>query len=161
MNNCYTIEPRGARTGIPITATARGPIIQVGEDGRGRELVRVALPEGSKHDEHRVQSIPTSTPDQFVVLIRDHSGFRGGWAAEFDGDVTIIAEGASAQGAAGRMGGGPEYLLRASPGASVTIRRRGRLYGKPAVLRVAITADGVSTVDVAAEEAATEAASRF
>ena len=47
---------------------------------------------------------------------------------------TVIAEGACAQGIAGHMGGGPEYLAVLAHGQSVQINRGGRLYGEPAWL---------------------------
>lgn len=51
-------------------------------------------------------------------------------------DVKIIAEGYSAQGIAGRMGGGPEYLIHLKEGQAIEIVRHGRLYGEPAVVRL-------------------------
>jgi len=71
--------------------------------------------------------------NDLLVRIPDQSGFRGSWSLETTGQVIRLAEGFSAQGDAGRMGGGPDVLLRVSPGAVITIRRSGRLYGKPAV----------------------------
>jgi len=46
-------------------------------------------------------------------------------------DVTILAQGSCAQGAAGRMGGHDEYLVIMEPGATICARRGGRLYGAP------------------------------
>ncbi len=54
----------------------------------------------------------------------------------------LIAEGRCAQGDAGRMGGGPEYLLALRPGARFSIQRLGRLYGAPGRLNVEIAEDG-------------------
>lgn len=51
-------------------------------------------------------------------------------------EVKVIAEGASAQGDAGRMGGGPEYLIVMKSGQAIEIVRSGRLYGAPAVVRL-------------------------
>jgi hypothetical protein len=48
----------------------------------------------------------------------------------------VIAQGSCAQGDAGRMGGGPEYLAILTAGEAVEIVRSGRLYGEPAVVRV-------------------------
>lgn len=69
---------------------------------------------------------------------------------------TVIAEGFSAQGNAGAMGGGPEYLLVLDHGQAVEIVRRGRLYGKPSCLRLACVAGRIEMTDprAAAEERA-------
>ena len=48
----------------------------------------------------------------------------------------IVAQGFCAQGAAGRMGGGPEYLLVLADGQAVEIVRSGRLYGAPSCVRL-------------------------
>ena len=48
----------------------------------------------------------------------------------------ILAEGACAQGDAGRMGGGPEYLLRIAEGYAIECVRSGRLYSSPGVYRL-------------------------
>lgn len=72
----------------------------------------------------------------------------------------LIAEGYAAQGAAGHMGGGPEYLLLARPGR-FSVSRWGRLYGAPARVAVEVAPDGAVRVwDArAALEAARAAAS--
>lgn len=53
------------------------------------------------------------------------------WFSAGAGRVAVVAEGACAQGDAGRMGGGPELLVIMEPGAAVTVHRTGRLYGNP------------------------------
>lgn len=45
--------------------------------------------------------------------------------------ITILAEGYHAQGAAGRMGGHTARLVILEPGATLRIKRAGRLYGAP------------------------------
>ncbi len=55
----------------------------------------------------------------------------------------IRGEGRCAQGDAGRMGGGPEYLLALPVGVSIELLRRGRLYGAPAWCRIRTTPEGV------------------
>lgn len=195
--NCYTVE--GGRARHSISADAEN-VIHVGEAGRGRLLVRVPAPAGSTIDSnHSITHIPTQTETDVVVLIKDHSGYRGDWSlhparpvewwiavlrmgdahrppdghgpvnvaaghtetlgngqddcpvckavvlpptgnagrAFTDyGDTRVIAQGARAQGIAGHMGGGNEYLLVLAAGVALEIRRRGRLYGDPPVLRV-------------------------
>lgn len=53
----------------------------------------------------------------------------------------LVAEGWAAQGTAGRMGGGPEYLILAHPGR-FSISRWGRLYGAPSRLAVEVLPTG-------------------
>jgi len=48
-------------------------------------------------------------------------------------NVTVLAKGYCAQGAAGRMGGHPEYLVILEPGTLLRVERTGRLYGAPPV----------------------------
>lgn len=47
------------------------------------------------------------------------------------GSPKVLVEGRKAQGAAGRAGGGPEYLVIMEPGQRARIARSGRLYGNP------------------------------
>lgn len=68
-----------------------------------------------------------------AVVVRDQSGFRGGWSLT---GGRIIAKGYCAQGDAGRAGGGPEYLLVLAEGEEITLRRSGRLYGEPDTIRL-------------------------
>jgi len=49
----------------------------------------------------------------------------------------VLAEGRCAQGAAGGMGGGPEYLVRIRSGYAIEAVRTGRLYGSPLVYTLA------------------------
>lgn len=58
----------------------------------------------------------------------------------------IRGEGRCAQGGAGRMGGGPEYLLALPLGASVEILRYGRLYGKAPWIRITASNEGSITL---------------
>jgi len=206
---CYEVQRGEVIRGIPLDDGT----IHVGEEGRGRLLVRVPVPEGSAIQNGRLVKVPLS--GEFaaaVVLIRDHSGFRGGWRlcepwtleewerfvrraqahrppdgngplanGHEDGEcpacervapappqrrrasVRVIAEGFCAQGLAGRMGGGPEYLIVLPDGAAVEIVRWGRLYGKPSVLRLTadLSADTVTVTDPFAEALSRLAATRW
>jgi len=147
----------------------------------------------------RALKIPVSVEGAVaVLLLRDMSGFRGGWRITHarpweeweeavrrwyahysggqpengrnpghEGHVTdcpkcreefhipprremddvhthlhVIAEGRRAQGDAGYMGGGPEYLLVLREGDAFECVRSGRLYGGPSVVRFEVI-DGV------------------
>lgn len=167
----YTISGGRATAGIH----AKDGVVNVGESGRGRSLVRVPIPAGATVVNDRLTDIPG---EGAIVLICDHSGFRGGWQLTaprthnewvtiFNGGdkperrphgLAVIAEGRRAQGDAGAMGGGPEYLVRMRPGDSVEIVRSGRLYGDPTVIRIDCRDDGSVTATDARAEAETRVA---
>jgi hypothetical protein len=162
---CFTLYPGGIEKGILL----RDGRISIGEPGRGRTLVTVPVPQGAEVVDiqgepptitGRLMSIPAknSPAGAVLVVIRDHSGFRGSWSLGDQQGVTILAEGYCAQGAAGRMGGGPEYLAVLSDGGSATITRSGRLYGKPSILRVQNTGGVITVTDVIAAESTARAA---
>ena len=52
--------------------------IVLGQAGRGRKRTDLPLPRGCVIDGDRVIAIPAASDGAWVV-IRDHSGFRGGW----------------------------------------------------------------------------------
>lgn len=199
---CYTIKGGKMTDGIQVV---NGNLI-VGEEGRGRKLVRVQLPDGSEvvglrggamfevrwpkgkgkfrgflcegvdrwkgaepSPEEAAQiaaqggtwnpaspdplvgtvvTVPVKNQPEGAVLVmfRDASGFRGGWSLSVRKGVIVVAEGACAQGDAGRMGGGPEILAIVLDGGSAIISRSGRLYGAAATLRVS-NVGGVLTVE--------------
>lgn len=152
---CYTMRGGVVADGIETKDGA----IHVGETGRGRKLVSVPVPQGAEVVAGRLLSVPAKNQPAGVVLVafRDHSGFRGGWALADRQGVIVLAEGECAQGAAGRMGGGPEYLALVTEGGAATVNRSGRLYGKAATLRVR-NVGGVLTVEDVAAVAETTAA---
>ena len=188
---CYTLDAGRLSAGINLLADGCVP---VGEPGRGRKLVLVPLPPGAevapgspRPEPARLLAVPG---DGVVVLVHDHSGYRGSWRlraarpskewativaraanhrppdgegplaeghelydpplcaacdavcgespteAAFTGQ--ILARGACAQGDAGRMGGGPAYLLVLRGEQAVELVRSGRLYGEPGVIRLGL-----------------------
>jgi hypothetical protein len=204
MAKCFTIR-YGSVT--PYIDLAKDGTVWVGEEGRSRQLVRVRPPNEATlgSDAFGLPVLESVPGDGVIILIRDHSGFRGGWwLAEYathwcsrngepiawdshcpecgaggglmggntqhrlmpandlepDQIGKVIAHGYRAQGDAGRMGGGSEYLLRCRPGTKFSIRRTGRLYGHPAVFNVevgensVIVTNAVSSIADAAASAA-------
>jgi len=209
---CYTVKGTVSE-GIAVKDGA----VLLGEEGRGRKLVRVPVPAGAEvvglqggptfeivwpnggghfrgyinqgidrwdgaaptEDEAAqiaaqggtwrvsrpnpvvgtLMSVPAKNQSEGAVLVafRNCSGFRGGWSLSDRQGIIVVAEGACAQGAAGRMGGGPEYLAVVAAGGSATVNRSGRLYGAPATLRMK-NAGGVLTIEdvKAVEEQALE-----
>lgn len=226
--DCYTVSSGRLSAGIALSPAGT---VRLGEEGRGRKRVDVPVPPGSvtraarpvpagddpdPNNTETLVSVPAANhrpAGAAVVMIRDHSGFRGGWylraprtpeawivflaterahgagpaeahpgrllsdcpacsayapagqfgphAPAFPADLEIIAEGYSAQGLAGGMGGGSEYLIVLLPGQAVEIVREGRLYGQPGVLRLANDAGVVSVTDPAATAESAAAASRW
>jgi len=103
--------------------------IQVGEPGRGRHLVEVPMSQGGEFAaDGRLLSVtvPGEQAGELLVVVPDLSGFRGSSSISAMDGCVEVARGACAQGDAGRMGGGAEYLLRVAPGGTFTVRRSGR-----------------------------------
>lgn len=205
---CYTVCSGRPSEGIALAKDIT-QVIAVGDAGRGRKQALAPVPKGATVVGREGPQKPGTLTDAparpgeetaVVVLIRDHSGYRGGWKVRdartpeewatalarwyaHQGDAAggipaghtydtpcpgcdviapkpvdrvpgwrAIAEGYCAQGDAGRMGGGPEYLAVLADGQAVEIVRHGRLYGTPAVYRVA-NVGGVLTVSDPREEA--------
>ncbi len=148
--------------GLAVTSEPY-PHIAVGEPGRGRKLVRVALgrrdfPEGgvSHIDDVGIFQTQKGTllvvketklDNRALVLLKTPPGFRGSvsWYAltrnesvtlDESPKVKLVAIGYCAQGMAGRAGGGPEYLAIIEPGTRLEVTRRGRLYGSDPVLHL-------------------------
>lgn len=161
--NCFEVVGGTVLEGI---ALENGEVV-LGEVGRGRQQTRVPLPAGARVEGGRFVGVPARSSDEVVVCIRDHSGFRGGWRLRVqlpDGSweefynlepealpIRVIAEGWCAQGTAGRMGGGPEYLLALREGQEVEVVRWGRLYGAPEVVRLRVEGGRVVATDPEAE----------
>jgi hypothetical protein len=159
---CFTIKKGTVVDGIPVD-DADGAV-HVGEEGRGRMLTLFPLPEGSivnqvGSGEPRLLFDISGPNTAVLILIQDHSGYRGGWSLEFRGSGggwLPVADGRCAQGIAGAMGGGPEYLGVFAGGGELVIRRNGRLYGEPQTLVVRCTADG--GVEIADQHSETRSA---
>jgi len=147
---CYTVEKGRINQGIFVEEQK----IRVGEDGRNRKLVVVPIPRNAFIENDRCMSVPAKPEFEGAVMIyiKDHSGFRGNWSMDADPNaIVIIAEGRCADGIAGRMGGGPEYLLILKNKCSIEISRSGRLYGAPSLYRVENDNGELKIIDVAAE----------
>lgn len=67
-------------------------------------------------------------------------------------EQTVLLRGYTAQGDAGRMGGGPELLVVMAPGERAVAHRTGRLYGEPAWLAVDYDGEQVTVRPLAEAE---------
>jgi len=122
---CYTLTKAGkVYAGIAL----QGGKIHLGEEGRGRRLTRVPVPADTEVVGVRIQGIPSKRTDSVLILIKDQSGYRGGWWLKDTSGLTILAQGACARG--------PEYLAVLEKGGQATIHRTGRLYGDAETIRV-------------------------
>ena len=153
----FTISSDSPEMGIVLS----GGVVKVGEEGRGRKQVAVPLPEGSIIEDNMLVEVPSPDSAATVLCVRDFSGYRGTWTMTQQSGVKVIAEGFVAQGQAGAMGGGPEYLLSLRNGGSFRIEREGRLYGAPAIYEVRNTNGNITIVDVDAERETAAASSAW
>lgn len=179
----FTVSKEGVTQGISVT----DGYIHVGEEGRGRRLVRVPLPENAIIEGDKLMGATAKTAAAAaaaVVYIEDHSGFRGSWDLtyprtdeEWESIVQgrgeevpkrkiaeprrIIAKGRKAQGAAGYAGGGEEYLLIMQEGEAYEIVRYGRLYGAPSVIKIQVKNGQLIATDPREEAASRVAKSKW
>lgn len=140
------------------------PAILIGEEGRGRRLgvLPVALPQAlykawEDGQEIRIEKAQMSQtrsghpklvwrreqdikPLKALLVFRTPIGYRGWNLHEFPPDWEILVEGIIAQGEAGRMGRGKQYIVLATPGVA-TVRIEGRRYGKPGIYRYELLPD--------------------
>lgn len=127
-------DGRGSRLSwVPLHPTV---VIDTTEDQYGRTRLFECRLGDTKSGGYLV--LPSAGEDnRALILLYFQEGYRGqnSYALPEHG-CTVISEGRYSQGAAGRMGGGTEYLLLLEPGAVVTATRTGRLYGGSADLRV-------------------------
>lgn len=172
--HAFTVSPKnGVVAGI---ACDGNHYIHIGELGRGRKLVSVLcpdesvlvpVPDGQVENRFRLMSVPCESGARaVVVLVKDYSGFRGNWLATDPSTKgapswKVIAEGRCAQGDAGRMGGGPEYLAILGEGQSVEIVRTGRLYGDSSRLLMRNDGGEVVVSDADADAATAAAAAKW
>ena len=152
-----------------VVSTGAGDVLVLIRDCsgyRGAWWIRAARPLECWDETQRIrETYPAAYPDTHAEA-RDaaQTARDARWPTVTDlgaiPGVKVIARGARAQGIAGAMGGGPEYLLRLRPGTALEICRSGRLYGGVQYVRVEVLADGrVATSDCDAT-AAERAASR-
>jgi hypothetical protein len=142
----------------------------LGEEGRGRKQViipvvltmnscRTWLGDGAAEiSEVRLKFGPKGTVvleemphkencEEYLVAFLGWIGFRGhNRLTDYDGNAVdkdkILAEGIIAQGAAGRMGWGSQWLLRVRPGDLFRFHVDGRLYGHPSDYVLTCTSRG-------------------
>ena len=153
-----TLEIKSANTKIPV--------LQVGENGRGRELSSVpvqllpadfakwqagervsifhcTLGETKSGKPKIIQTLGSTDHNQALVVLKTPIGFRGGnshtggraddWTEEnpkyLPFPAKILASGQIAQGTAGAMGSGSQYVAIVPAKTIFRTRISGRLYG--------------------------------
>jgi hypothetical protein len=115
-------------------------------DAEGQVSVNhISLGKTQKGGHKLIEAANTLTNDKCLIVFRTHIGFRGGNShtgdrvPDFDPDnieflpfpCEILAEGRIAQGAAGNMGSGQQFIAVAEKNIVFRTRYSGRLYGAP------------------------------
>ena len=115
-------------------------------DAEGQVSVNhISLGKTQKGGHKLIEAANTLTNDKCLIVFRTHIGFRGGNShtgdrvPDFDPDnieflpfpCEILAEGRIAQGAAGGMGSGQQFIAVAEKNIVFRTRYSGRLYGAP------------------------------
>jgi len=146
------------------------PAFTLGEEGRGRKLVfvPVTLTPASRQKWERdgwasVENVSvfvnrkgfihlkeeegTSEDNEYLIVFRAWIGFRGHNSITYYeggalGKDVILAEGTIAEGAAGRMGWGGQWLMKVRQGDVYRFQVTGRLYGEPGSFIIACTTNG-------------------
>ena len=164
ISNFVKVESRFLPDGRKI------PAFVLGEEGRGRKLVFVPVtlaPASQQKWErdgwaavedvkvgvnkkgyiHLFELDKPSEEDEYIIVFLGWIGFRGhNSLTDCDGNRlggdTVLAEGIIAQGEAGRMGWGSQWLLRVKVGDRFRYKVTGRLYGDPGDLVVVCTKNG-------------------
>lgn len=168
------IAKRTLRNGVVIDT------VEIGQEGRGRVLgiVPVSLLSlWSGEGERRIVNIRlgttksgrpkfyevnnnNDTDTDIIIVAKTPIGFRGS-NEHFLGDTKITPEsvfpnlkviswGVIAQGDAGRMGAGYQWVWQITPPIEIKIKLEGRLYGRPSNWGLRISKDG--SVKCAPEE---------
>ncbi|HPC30989.1 MAG TPA: hypothetical protein PK119_00790 [Candidatus Paceibacterota bacterium] len=142
------------------------PAILVGEEGRGRRLgvlpVSGLTPEemneldekgnviifdgeiGETHSGRpKLIAHENKTENECIIVLRGHIGFRGSNDITISEGVKEILSGVIAQGAAGAMGSGGQWILKCRFGSTIKMTVGGRLYGAPSEYIYKISSDGV------------------
>ncbi|MBC7109074.1 MAG: hypothetical protein H5T41_09895 [Methanomassiliicoccales archaeon] len=147
------------------------PAITVGEKGRGRQCgvlpvklrkeslkkwkkdkkVEIHYTRLSETRTHRPKIVETknsenSDEDHVILVLRSPIGFRGSNEHKFERRVTCLVEGVIAQGEAGRMGSGRQYVVVSPVPNKIKVSISGRRYGKPHGYIYTISREGVSVM---------------
>lgn len=140
--NVYTVTPNQIEEGIVLADNQ--DVIALGETGCGRERTLVGIPEGAvvNIDDRRLMSIRSQT-NGVVVLIRDHSGFRGSWGLVADSDKLIEFKRCKAEHAA---------AMEEWDQASLRTRNSTHPYGDQAIADAVISESGHRNDRVAGTE---------
>ena len=115
-------------------------------DAEGQVSINhVSLSKTQKGGHKLIEAANTLTNDKCLVVFRTHIGFRGGNShtgdrvPDYDPDnieflpfpCEVLAEGRIAQGAAGGMGSGQQFITVAEKNVVFRTQYSGRLYGAP------------------------------
>jgi len=139
---------------------ARVPIHGIRKDKDGCPIVPAFVEYYEKDGNPRLKAIYDEVEDYsgYVYTTKEMMGFRGSMYYKFIDDVKVIAEGTHAQGDAGRMGSGQEYIIvvpKEILKEPYTILgegyKEGRYYNNPGPRYVLYIADGGKITEVDGE----------
>ena len=156
MYRIWTVEDGRVEPGASIELVELGLItlkaVTVGQEGRGRHLGILPIVGAAEALEIDFGSLDFSgsrpklkfetksdTADAAIVVLKTGMGYQGGNShsgEEVGSEMPvkkIICCGQIAQGAAGSMGSGLQYIVLMPKDAIIRIERIGRLYGEPGV----------------------------
>lgn len=151
-------EGRGRKRGVIPVALL--PDTYAVWETKGKTIINfVTLTQTKAGKPKFIQADQDDGEEQAVMVLRTPIGFRG-WNAhgeKFDKDSVTgdlpgetLASGYIAEGIAGRMGGGDQYVIVIEKGTFWAVKLGGRLYGKPS--RYHYTFDGKTVTALTAEE---------
>ena len=155
----FTIEGNEVSNFIsPVQKTLSNGVVintvSVGEDGRGRKKSYLVIDSDqqtthtrvgkTQNGNNRLFKTTEDSDKECLVVLRTGIGFRGGNRHEIPEGVNILAEGQIAQGAAGNMGWGKQYILVLPKGLEIKVTLTGRLYGKPDTYHLTFDGENLS-----------------
>ena len=124
-------EGRGRWVGfVPVRLT---PAAQSQLAEKGETIIFYVAPwkavDGDKMVFDQLKEDHNNSTGHVCLVLNFAYGYRGTVTYEFPENVNILADGCKADGAAGRMAGGCEYVILMEGPGIIRVHRTGRLYG--------------------------------
>ncbi|MEO0271573.1 MAG: hypothetical protein ABIM30_00570 [candidate division WOR-3 bacterium] len=129
--------------------------VKIGEEGRGRKLFIVpTIGAGEVVDRVRLVKTKSGKPkfvavsdepekDMMIIVLMTPFGYRGHNYHESEKEVIIIGHGIQADGLAGRVGDGDNYIIISPIPNNILVRISGRVYGNPDNIKYVIKSNNL------------------